>query len=68
MTKFNWDDFPVIPDFDCLKWKAERQAEILRETEGMTDEEIRARFRRASERAALRRKVLAERQAAENQQ
>jgi hypothetical protein len=67
MTKFSWDNFPVIPGFDCLKWKAERQAEILRETEGMTDEEIRTRFRQASERAASRRKALADRRASENQ-
>jgi hypothetical protein len=67
MTKINWDDFPVIPGFDCLKWKAERQAEILRETEGMTREEIREYYRQAGDRAALRRKEHAARRAAENQ-
>ena len=45
----------IIPYFDVLKWKAEVQAEILRETEGMTDEEVREYFRQASERADQRR-------------
>jgi hypothetical protein len=67
MTKINWDKFPVIPDFDVLKWKRETQAEILRETKGMTREEIRAYFRQASERATIRRQELADRRAAENQ-
>jgi len=39
----------VIPGFDVLKWKQETQAEILRETEGMTQEEILAYFRKGSE-------------------
>jgi hypothetical protein len=50
MTKINWDDFPIIPGFDCLKWKAERQAEILRETNGMTLEEVREYIRKGAER------------------
>ena len=45
----------IIPGFDVLKWKAEVQAEILRETEGMTDEEVREYFRQAGERAEQRR-------------
>jgi len=49
MTKINWSDFPVIPDFDVLQWKRETQAEILRETEGMTDTEVREYFRKGSE-------------------
>ena len=39
----------IIPDFDVLKWKQENQARIRRETEGMTDEQIRERRRRAVE-------------------
>ena len=54
-----WQD--VIPDFDVLEWKQKVQAEILLETEGMTQEEVLAYFHQASERAALRRKALAER-------
>ena len=48
MTKYEWPG--VIPGFDVLKWKAETQARILRETEGMTDEEVREYFRRGAER------------------
>jgi len=44
---FVWQD--IIPDFDVLKWKQETQAEILRETKGMTDEQVCEYFRRASE-------------------
>jgi len=49
MTKLEtfWQD--VIPDFDVLKWKQETQAEILRETKGMTDAEVREYFRKGSE-------------------
>ena len=47
MTRYEWPD--IIPDFDVLKWKAETQAEILRETEGMTREEVREYFRQGSE-------------------
>ena len=50
MTKINWSDFPVIPDFDVLQWKRETQAEILRETEGMTSAEVCEYFRKAAER------------------
>jgi len=55
MTKIDWSKFPIIPDFDLLKWKQETQAEILRETEGMTDAEVREYFRKATERAEQRR-------------
>jgi hypothetical protein len=48
-----WQD--VIPDFDVLKWKQETQAEILRETEGMTSAEVCEYFRQAAERAEKRR-------------
>ena len=49
MTKFDWSNFPVDPDFDALKMKADIQAEILRETEGMTRVEVREFFRKESE-------------------
>ena len=45
----------VIPGFDVLQWKQENQARILRETEGMTREQIRERLRQAVERADKRR-------------
>ena len=45
----NWDNFPVIPDFDPVKWKRQVHAEIQRETEGMTKEEIREYYRKNSE-------------------
>ena len=68
MTKHEAYCYPdPIPGFDVLKWKQENQARIRRETEGMTDEQIIERFRQASERAAVRRKALAERRAAETQ-
>ena len=44
----NWAS-EIIPDFDVLKWKRENQARIRRETEGMTDEQIRERRRQAVE-------------------
>ena len=56
MTKIDLSQCKPIPGFDSLKWKQERHAQILKETEGMTREEIRERFRQASERATLRRK------------
>jgi len=58
-TESYWYPDP-IPDFDVLKWKQENQARILRETEGMTREEIRERERQAVERAIQRRAALAE--------
>jgi hypothetical protein len=57
-TKSYLDD--IIPGFDVMKWKEETQAEIMRETKGMTSEEVREYFHQASERAALRRKAMAE--------
>ena len=65
MTKHEADWNPEIHnDYKVLEWKARIQAEIIRDTEGMTDEEIREYFRLASERAALRRKALARLRAA----
>ena len=49
MTKIDWNRFKPIPGFDSLKLKAEIQAEILRETEGMTGEQILDFFRKESE-------------------
>ena len=50
MTILNTDWYPeVIPGFDALELKAKIQAEILRETEGMTREEVREYFRKGSE-------------------
>ena len=60
MTKLEMIQPEIIPGFDCLRWKQERQAQILKETEGMTVEQLLERFRQASERAAIRRKELAE--------
>ena len=48
MTKIDWNRFKPIPGFDSLKLKAEIQAEILRETEGMTGEQILDFFRKES--------------------
>jgi hypothetical protein len=51
MTKLDTDWYPeIIPGFDALAWKAKVQAEILQETAGMTDTEIREYFRKGAER------------------
>ncbi len=55
-TSFDWPK--PIAGWDMLKWKDETQAEILRETEGMTDEEIRGYFRQASEELRKERDAL----------
>ena len=49
MTKLDLSRIRPIPGFDSLKWKRERQAQILRETDGMTPDEILAYFRKGSE-------------------
>jgi hypothetical protein len=67
MTKFDLSQIKPIPGFDSLKWKAERQAQILRETAGMTDKEVRERLRQAGDRYERRLAENAERQAAESQ-
>jgi benzoyl-CoA reductase/2-hydroxyglutaryl-CoA dehydratase subunit BcrC/BadD/HgdB len=57
MTKLETFWYPeAISGFDVLKWKQENQARILRETEGMTREEVRERLRLAVERADKRRR------------
>ena len=50
MTKIDWNKFPVIPGFDAIECKRRIQAEILRENDGMTREQIRERQRHACER------------------
>jgi hypothetical protein len=35
----------IIPGFDVLKWKQETQERVYRETEGMTNKEVREYFR-----------------------
>ena len=56
MTKHDTYWYPdAIPGFDVLKWKQENQERILRETAGMTDEQIRERLRQVVKRAERRR-------------
>ncbi|MCL2743015.1 MAG: hypothetical protein FWE67_04110 [Planctomycetaceae bacterium] len=45
----DWSTFKPIPGFDCLKWKDERQAQILKETENMSTQEVLDYFRKGSE-------------------
>jgi len=60
MTKLETDWYPeVIPGFDAIECKRRIQAEILRENEGMTNEQIRERRRQAVERDKRRRAELA---------
>ena len=50
-TKMNEFVLPEpIPGFDCVQWKREVHAQFRRETEGMTDEEVREYYRKGSER------------------
>jgi len=44
-----------IPGFDVVKWKREVHAQIQRETEGMTEEEVLEYFRKGSEESQKRR-------------
>jgi len=61
----DWDQYPVIPGFDPVKWKREVHDEIRRDTKGMTREEVREYYRRGAERfdeeIKRRRAELAER-------
>jgi len=50
MAKIDWSQIKPIPGFDSKKWLRKRRAEIQRETEGMTDEQIRENLRQAVER------------------
>jgi len=49
MTKIDFSKIKPIPGFDSLKWIRKVRAQILRETAGMTDEQIRERGRLISE-------------------
>ena len=49
MVKHQSTDSEIIPGFDPVKWKRERQAQILEETRGMRPSEVREYFRRGSE-------------------
>ncbi|MGL4594773.1 MAG: hypothetical protein ACRCUY_08610 [Thermoguttaceae bacterium] len=66
MTTLDW--IKPIPGWDMLKWKDETQAEILRETAGMTGEEVREYFRKGAERfdneMELRREELSKKETA----
>jgi hypothetical protein len=67
MAKFDLSQIKPIPGFDSKKWLKKRHAEIQRETEGMTDEQIRERTRQASERMRKEREQYwAEREKAES--
>jgi hypothetical protein len=50
MATFDLSQLKPIPGFDSKKWLRKVRADIQRETEGMTDEQIRERTRQASER------------------
>ena len=50
MTKLQTNWYPeIIPGLDPVEMKRKVQAEIRRETEGMTREEVREFYRRGSE-------------------
>ena len=49
MATFNLSQLKPIPGFDSKKWLRKVRAEIQRENEGMTREQIRERQRQASE-------------------
>jgi hypothetical protein len=55
MAKIDWSKFPVVPGFDALQTKWDIQAQIRRETEGMTKEEIREYYRKSSEELRIER-------------
>jgi hypothetical protein len=50
MTKFDMSQIKPIPGFDSQKWLRKRRAEIQRETEGMTREQIHERRQQATDR------------------
>ena len=50
MTKLQINGYPeIIPGLDPVEMKRKVQAEIRRETEGMTGEQVREFFRKESE-------------------
>jgi hypothetical protein len=56
-----------IPGFDSQKWLRKTRARIRRETEGMTDAEVREYFRKGSEELRAEMKRRREELAVENQ-
>jgi hypothetical protein len=63
MTKIDWSQIKPIPGFDSLKMLRKIHAEMHRENQGMTAEQIIERERQAAEREDRRR---AEREKAES--
>jgi hypothetical protein len=55
MTKIDWSQIKPIPGFDSQKWLRKVRAEMQRENEGMTNEQIIERERQAAEREIRRR-------------
>ena len=50
MTKIDWSKYPIIPGYDPVQCKREAHARIRKETEGMTDAEVREYYRCGAER------------------
>jgi hypothetical protein len=55
MAKFDWSQIKPIPGFDSQKWLRKRHAEMMRETAGMTSEQIIERELQIVEEDRLRR-------------
>jgi hypothetical protein len=68
MTKFGeyLAQIKPIPGFDSKKWLRKRHAEIHRENEGLTDEQIRERLRQGLEEFVRRRTEQAQAEPADN--
>jgi hypothetical protein len=68
MTKFGeyLAQIKPIPGFDSQKWLRKRHAEIQRENEGLTDEQISERLRLVVERGEKRRAELATAESTDN--
>jgi len=67
MTKLQTDWYPeIIPGLDPVEMKRKVQAEIRRETQGMTREEIREFYRKGSEEFQVEMKLLRAEIAAES--
>ena len=50
MTTLDLSQIKPLPGFDSLKWKRERQAQILKETKKMKPHEVLEYFRKGAER------------------
>ncbi len=50
MMRHEMKNSRAVPGFSCLKMKQELQEIVYRETEGMTDEEVREYIRQGAER------------------